>query len=58
MEENAFWHTMLYNFKKGKKTQLKLIKKICVVYGEGAVTDQMCQKWLARFLGAIDILAK
>ena len=23
---------------------------ICVVYGEGAVTDQMCQKWFAKFL--------
>ena len=33
-------------------------KKICAVYGEGAVTDQMCQKWFAKFLGNIDILAK
>ena len=24
-------------------------KKICAVYGEGAVTDQMCQKWFAKF---------
>ena len=31
---------------------------MCVVCGEGAVTDQMCQKWLAKFLGTIDILAK
>ena len=23
-------------------------KKICAVYGEGAVTDHTCQKWLAR----------
>ena len=23
---------------------------ICAVYGEGAVTDQMCQKWFAKFL--------
>ena len=22
---------------------------ICVVYGEGAVTDQMCQKWFGKF---------
>ena len=33
-------------------------KKICAVYGEGAVTDQMCQKWFAKFLGTIDILVK
>ena len=24
-------------------------KKICAVYGEGAVTDQMRQKWFAKF---------
>ena len=24
-------------------------KKICAVCGEGAVTDQMCQKWFAKF---------
>ena len=22
---------------------------ICAVYGEGAVTDQMCQKWFVKF---------
>ena len=46
-------------FKKGKnatKTQKK--KKICAVYGEAAVTDQMYQKWFAKFLGTVDILAK
>ena len=37
--------------------QLKC-KKNCVVYGEGAVTDQTCRKWLAKFLGTIDILIK
>ena len=31
------------------KTQLKCKKKICAVYGEGAVTDQMCQKWFVKF---------
>ena len=24
-------------------------KKICAVYGEGAVTDQTCQKWFVKF---------
>ena len=28
---------------------MKKKKKICAVYGEGAVTDRMCQKWFARF---------
>ena len=35
------------------KTQLKHThthtKKICAVYGEGAVIDQICQKWFAKF---------
>ena len=60
MEENTqhFWHIMLY-FLKNVKMQLKHIhKKICAVYGEGAVTDQTCQKWFAKFPGTIDILAK
>ena len=30
------------------ETQLKRKKKICAVYGEGAVTDQTCQKWFAK----------
>ena len=37
---------MLYYFKKGKNTT-ETQKKICAVYGEGAVTIQMCQKWSA-----------
>ena len=44
---------MLYYFKKGKNTT-ETQKKICAVYGEGAVTDQMYQKWFAKFLGTID----
>ena len=42
---------MLYYFKKGKNTTetYKKKKKICVVYGKGAVTDQTCQKWFAKF---------
>ena len=38
--------------------QLKHTKKICAMYGEGAATDQKGQKWFAKFLGTIDILAK
>ena len=35
-------------FQKGKNTT-ETQKKIFAVYGEGAVTDQMCQKWFAKF---------
>ena len=59
MEENMqhFQHIMLHYFKKSKKTTEKQ-KKMCAVYGEGAVTDQTCQKWFVKFLGTIGILAK
>ena len=39
---------MLYYFNKGKNAT-ETQKKICVVYGEDAVTDWMCQKWFAKF---------
>ena len=48
---------MLYYFKKGKNAT-EMQKETRAVYGEGAVTERTCQKWLARFLGTIDILAK
>ena len=49
---------MFYYFKKDKNATERQKKKICSVYGEGAVTDQTCQKWFVKFLGTIDILAK
>ena len=60
MEENVqhFQHVVLYYFKKGKNATEMQKKKICAVYREGAVIDRMCQKWFAKFLGTIDILAK
>ena len=39
---------MLYYFKKGKNAT-EAQKKICAVYGEGAVTDRTCRKWFAKF---------
>ena len=48
---------MLYYFKKGKNVT-ETQKKMCAVYGEGAVTDRTCQKWFEKFLGTLDILAK
>ena len=38
---------MLYYFKKGKNATEKQ-KEIHVVYGEGPVTDQMCETWFAK----------
>ena len=31
------------------KIATEMQKKICAVYGEGAVIDQTCQKWSAKF---------
>ena len=39
---------MLHYFKKGKNAT-EMQKKIHAVYGEGAVTDQMCQMWFVKF---------
>ena len=60
MEENTqyFWYIMLSYFKKSKKCSWYVKKKICTVYGEGAVTDGTCQKWFVKFLGTIDIFAQ
>ena len=50
MEENMqhLQHIMLYYFKKGKNAT-EMLKEICAVYREGAVTDLTCQKWFAKF---------
>ena len=45
---------LYYYFKKGKNAT-EMQKNICAVQGEGAVTDQMSQKWFAKF-GAGDPL--
>ena len=45
----TFWCIMLYYFKKGKNiTVTNTHTQICAVYGELALTDQTCQKWLAK----------
>ena len=48
---------MLYYFKKGKNTT-EMQRKIWAVHREDPITDGMCQKWFAKFLGTIDILGK
>ena len=42
---------MLYYLKKGKNTMERqnIYIYICAVYREGAVVEQMCQKWFAKF---------
>ena len=59
MEENMqhFQPITLYYLQKGKNAT-EMQKKIWAVYREDAVTDRMCQKWFAKFLGTINILAK
>ena len=58
IEENTYFQRiMLYYFKKGKNST-ETQKKICVVYGEDTVIEWTCQKWFAKFLGTIDILAQ
>ena len=39
---------MLYYFKKGKKAT-EMQKRICTVYGEGAIIDHTCLKWFVKF---------
>ena len=60
MEDNIqhFGCIMLYHFKKDKNATEMQKRKICAVYGGGAVTDQTCQKCFVEFLGTVDILAK
>ena len=43
-----FLYIMLYYFNKGKNATEKK-KKICALYGEGAVTERTCQKRFAKF---------
>ena len=57
MEENTqhFWHVLLYYFKKSKNAT-ETQKKICAEYGEGAMADQTCQKWFAKFHAGVFLL--
>ena len=47
MEENIFG-ILCFIISRKVKMQLKH-KKICIMYGEGGVTDQKCQKWFTKF---------
>ena len=51
--KQLFWHILLHYFKKVKNAT-EMQKKMCAVYGEGAVTDGMCQKWFMKKFNAGD----
>ena len=46
--KTTFLALLCFIISRKVKTQLKHNKKICAVYGEGAVTDRTCQKWFAK----------
>ena len=50
LEENIqhLWHICIIIIRK-IKTQLKHTKKVCTLYGEGAVIDQTRRKWFVKF---------
>ena len=50
----TFWHIMLHYFKKGKNST-EVQKKTYAIYGKGAVTDRMCQKWFVKFQGSFSV---
>ena len=58
MEENKLTVLVYYDFFKKGKNATEMQTKLGAAYREGAVTDQMCQKSFAKFLGTTDILAQ
>ena len=61
MEENMqHFGALSFIISRQVKTQLRHSKRFVQGMEKvlGAVTDWMCQKWFAKFLGSIDILAK
>ena len=51
-----FLFLFLLYYLKGGKNAIEMQKTIWAVYGECAVTDQMCQKWLAKFCAGYFLL--
>ena len=47
--ENNIFDILCFTISRKVKSQLKCKEKICAVYGHGAVTDQTCPKWFAKF---------
>ena len=47
-EKQHFCHIRLYYLKNGKNTT-ETQQEIYAVYGEGAVTNEMYQKWFSKF---------
>ena len=49
MEEKTFGAYYALLFQEKQNTTETHTIKICAVYEEGAVTDEMCHKWFAKF---------
>ena len=48
-EKSNIFGILCFIISRKVKMQLKCKKKICAVYGEGAVTDRIGQKWFVKF---------
>ena len=56
MEEKMHFHIFsILCFIISRKVKTETQKKICAVYGEGAVTDGTCQKWCGSFVPEISL---
>ena len=55
-EKSNIFNILCFIISRKVKMQLKE-KKICSVYGEGAVTNRICQKWLVKILAGDFLLA-
>ena len=55
-EKSNIFNILCFIISRKVKMQLKE-KKICSVYGEGAVANQVCQKWLVKILAGDFLLA-
>ena len=51
VEKNEHYrHIFLFSFNKGCKAA-EAAQDICIVYGDGAITERTAQKWFSRFRG-------
>ncbi|EFN76812.1 Histone-lysine N-methyltransferase SETMAR, partial [Harpegnathos saltator] len=47
-QNEHFRHLLLFYFHKGKNAS-QAHKKLCAIYGDGALKEQQCQNWFAKF---------
>ena len=48
-EKSNIFSILCFIISRKIKMQPKFLRKISAVYGEGAMTDQTCQKWFVKF---------